>query len=203
MSTDKMVQLLWVAAITAALSGPLGDAVGFVLSAGQDGPGTALMYAFGDILTIIAWVASTGLILSNPGKALDRLKKSVRIPVVLSILVLPATAIVGMSQSQTYTLRASNESGVKIDDVTISMAGRRYALGILPHGKFAAIAFQHDRPKGIAEVSWIDIDGRSYMDEVDLSDMIPRRYDNGLLDFTIDANGNVQGSFFIQPDVHF
>lgn len=174
-----------------------------LLSLGQDGPGSALAQAFGGFVTFTVWAISTAVIVWNPGNSRDHLEKGALTIVMLAILLLPALTILSAINHQDYDLRVFNETGTQVNDVTVRMIGRHYSFGVLSKGLFAVHANRQGRPKGIAEISWTGEDGQSHMAEVDLSDMIPRRYDNGVLTIAIQADDSAEVGFFINQGPSF
>lgn len=195
--------MLWIAAIAAFCALPLGSLLGGVLSAGQDGPGSALARVFGSYASIAVWAVATAVIIWNPGGGLARLSKGARTVIVLSILVLPATAIVSAANRQEYDVRVWNRSGSKIDDVVVRMAGKNYIFGVLSDGISATISFQTTRPEGNATIEWIGESGSENTAEVDVSELVPRRYHNGVLTFTFHPGNTVTGNFFIRKKMGF
>lgn len=200
---DKHTRLIWLAAAGAVCAWPLGELIGALLSAGQDGPGRALAGAFGGFATFAIWGISTAIIIWNPGQGLERLGKGARIIVAVSIVVLPVATIASIASRQSYDLRVWNETGARIDDVVVRFNGKRYSFGAMREDVSASIGFQQHRPEGRARVMWTGVDGRAHEAVVDLSDMVPGRYNNGVLTFTIEAGGDVRTDFFIRKEPLF
>ncbi len=172
-----------------------------LLSVGQDGPGAALASGFGELIMIVVWIAATVIIVWNPGKRMQELDKRARALVLAAIAVLPVIGVVSAANHQTYTLRLWNDSGARIDNASVRFSGRDSSFGVLSADVFAAKSFQTLRPKGVAVVSWSSSSGQQHEAEIDLSDIVPRRYNNGVLTFTFQADGDVRAGFFIRKKI--
>ncbi len=149
------------------------------------------------------WAISTAIVLWNLRKVAKHLGGPARAIVALSIAFLPVVALVSAINHQTYDLRVWNETDKMIDDVSVHMAGKSHSFGVMSSGVTATRAFQPDRPASSAEIRWTGEDGRAHVVEVDLSDVVPRRYDRGVLTFTIYAEESVRAGFFIRKDYAF
>jgi hypothetical protein len=203
LNIDKHTRALWIAAAGAILAWPFGELVAMVLATGQDGPGTALAHTFGGIATVATWGLSTAATLWNLRKGAKHLSKVARAAVALSIAFLPVVAVVSIANQQYYDLRVWNETGTEIDSVSVRMIGKRYSFGAMNDGVSATIGSQEDRPLGSAEIRWTGEDRRSHTVNVDLSELVPRRYDRGILTFTISAENNVRVGFFVPKEPPF
>ena len=203
MNCGKNNRLLWVAVAGVVLAWPFGELIGLVFSAGQDGPGRALAYGFGSIATIVVWVISTGLIIWALRKGAGQLSKRARVGVALAIAFLPGLAIISAVNYQVYDLRVWNQAGATVENVSISMIGREYTYSSIRDGITATRSFVQGRPSGIAEIRWTGEDGQTHMVEVDLSEIVPRRYNNGVLTFVILSEGNARVGFFIRKKHSF
>jgi hypothetical protein len=177
--------------------------VGWLFAAGQDGPGRALAHAFGGLASLVIWVISVVVILVNARKVFRHLGKGARIAVGLSIVFLPAAIFVSFATYQDYDLRVRNESDDPVDNVVVRMSGKRYSFGAMNSGVTATIGSQRERPTGRAEIRWTGADGQSHRVESDVSELVPRRYNRGLLTFTIYPEENVKVDFFIRPQEAF
>ena len=198
MSENKRTRAIWIAASGAVLAWPIGALIGMVLSFGQDGPGSAMAQAFGGLITAAVWIVSTGLVVWNLRKGGEDLGKKLRVAALLAIVFLPIAASVAAVNHQNYTLRVMNETELTFDNVYVQMSGRRFSFGIMSGGKYAARSFEEVRPKGVAQVHWTDVSGAAQMAEVDLTDVVPRRYDNGVLTFVFVDENSVRAGFYIR-----
>ncbi len=169
-----------------------------VLSLGQDGPGSVLAQTFGAVVTAAIWIVSTGVVVWNLCKGGGGLGKKLRLAALASILFLPIATVVATINHQNYTLRVKNETELTIDNVYVEMSGRKFSFGIMSGGKYAARNFEEVRPKGVAKIHWTDASGEAQVAEVDLTDIVPRRYDNGVLTFVFEDESSVRAGFYIR-----
>lgn len=130
------------------------------------------------------------------------LSKVAQAAVAIAVIMLPLALIVSAANQQNYDIEARNQTGAKIQDLSVRMSGKRYSFGVLDIGATATIAFQQGRPTSSAEVNWTGGDGHSHRVEVDLT-ALPRRYDGGIITFTLLAVDDVKVGFSTQPDTFF
>lgn len=83
------------------------------------------------------------------------------------------------------------------------MTGKEYTFGVLSDGVSATISFQKTRPEGNATIECISESGHPNKAEVNVSELVPRRYHNGVLTFTFHPGNTVTGDFFIRKKMGF
>lgn len=182
---------------------PLGHLFGLVLAAGQGGPGRIVASELGGWVSIAVWVIALVAVLWGGRSSLKTASGMVRAFVLLCFAILPASVVWLGNANQSYALRVWNKSGSAIHGVSVHMDERKTTFGALGSELFAKKAGQNTRPSAIAEVRWTDENGQSHEVRVDLSELVPRRYDNGVLTLTIHPNADVTGGFFINKRPEF
>lgn len=196
-NTERRLIAIRVASIAAILSLPLGYLIGLGLSEGQGGPGRAVGSALGYTVTIVVWVIALLVVLWNLRGGLQDAGRKTRIFMFLSIAILPASVLWSAVSSQSYTMRVMNESGLEIAGVSVQMAERHASFGAMRSESIASASGFSRRPATYADISWTDDNDQSHTARVDLSGIVPRRYDDGVLTFVIEPDAGVSVGFFI------
>ena len=194
-------KIFWASASLAFASLPLGYAVGHLLALGQDGPGQVvglqLGFNFGGILWLAATVITVGLL---PG-AWPGLSSGHRSLSILAMTFFPLALLWSSVSTQQYAIQISNNSGERIHDVLVWRGQSGASFGIMRHGNYARRDGVKSRPPGTLVVGWTDAEGQSHQVSSELSTEVPRRFDGGTLEITIEPNGTVRSGFWIYPDV--
>lgn len=118
-------------------------------------------------------------------------------------LVLAAALLVVSCSEQHYTIRADNQSSEELSDVRVWYGDLMTAFGYLGPSVYKANSFIRHPPPDVAEVSWTDSRGRAHKVTVDISDLVSRKYDQGVLTFVIHADQTVTAGFFIAEKLPF
>ena len=124
---------------------------------------------------------------------------------VLSPLVLLVTIALLLAGhgDQRYTIRAMNEGNEKLSEVRVWYGKLMTEFGYLSPSVFKAKSLMRHPPPDVAEVSWTDASGTDHRVEVDISGVVPRKYDEGVLSFVIHADRTVTAGFFIPEKLPF
>jgi len=123
---------------------------------------------------------------------------SVRLALTLATLLLA----VGCGE-QRYTIRAWNEGKQELRDVRVWYGRVMTSFGYLGPSIFKAKNLIRHPPADVAEVSWTDSRGEPHRVKVDISKLVPKHYDHGVLTFEIHADQTVTAGFFIPKKLPF
>jgi len=118
-------------------------------------------------------------------------------------LFLAAALLTASCGEQRYTIRASNEGREELSDVRVWYGKLATSFGYLGPSIFKANNLIRHPPPDVAEVSWTDSRGQSHRMEVDISNLVPKNYDQGVLTFEIHADQTVTAGFFFPQKLPF
>lgn len=120
----------------------------------------------------------------------------------LALLLAAAYLVMGCGE-QDYTIRADNQSNQELSDVRVWYGNVMTAFGYLGPSVYKANSFIRHPPPDEAEVSWTDSHGQAHRVKVDISELVPKKYDQGVLTFVIHADQTVTAGFFIPEKLPF
>ncbi len=189
---------VWVATAAAVLALPLGKLVAEVFSVGQDGPGMAVAGAIGTLAMIAIWVLAVVAVVALCRGKFAGFETRFRASIVAAVLLVPVVIVVSSIPSQQYSVRLVNDSAVDITNVVVTYGDRRFSRSTLIKDKYSVSNFVTSPPKGVATVSWTDGTGANRETQIDLSAEVPRRYNNGVLTFRFNEDGEPGVGFFIR-----
>lgn len=188
---------IWLPVCAVVLAWPISWLLSEVLSAGQDGPGSVLADQVGIWVMLVIWLIASLILAMRSRGRFATFEARAKFAIVGSVLCVPLFLVYGAATQQSYSLRVVNDSGADIESIVVAFDGRRFSHSSMRDGIYAVRHYLQSPPDGLVDISWTDSGGKEHSKTLDVSEQIPRRYDNGMLTIRFVGDDDVTTGFFV------